>query len=417
MIKRFLLALLSASVFTACDFQPNGIAKDDLSGKGLPAAQWRGEIALNDSVNLPFVFLTTAGDTNGSFSIRNAQEKVEGIWQKKGDSIEVTLNVFANFLRFSWQKDSSLAGYYQNPDAENYRLPFKARQADKRFAADHDPCCDIDGEWAMDMNLEDSIPAEAIAYFEQTDRGLQGTVMTETGDYRYLDGVLEGRRLMLSTFDGGFLYYFEAEVLGDTMLAGHFWSGRSFHTRWAAKRDSNFRLANPDSLTFLKEGYSSIDFSFPDLSGQKLSLSDPQFANKPVIVQIMGSWCPNCMDESRYLKEVQAKHGEDLAIVGLTFERARDRETALKRARKMQQDLDLPYPILLAGATRDDKAEDALPMLNHIMSYPTAIFLNKNHEVVRIHTGFSGPGTPKYQEFKARYNRLIENLTSDNNTI
>ena len=152
-------------------------------------------------------------------------------------------------------------------------------------------------------------------------------------------------------------------------------------------------------------------FSFPNLKGDTINLKDPKFAGKPVIVQIMGSWCPNCLDESLYLKEqYEQYHKDGLEIIGLTFERARDYETALKRATKMERDLALPYPILLAGATRDDKAAELLPMLNHIMSYPTSIYLNKDHAVVKIHTGFSGPGTPVYEDFVAENDKFIQSL-------
>jgi thiol-disulfide isomerase/thioredoxin len=125
----------------------------------------------------------------------------------------------------------------------------------------------------------------------------------------------------------------------------------------------------------------------------------------------MGSWCPNCLDESLYLKDQFEKyHEQGLEVVGLTFERARNYETALKRAKKMERDLKLPYPILLAGATRKDNAAELLPMLNHIMSYPTSIYLNKNHKVVKIHTGFAGPGTPLYEDFLAENDKFIQAL-------
>jgi len=119
------------------------------------------------------------------------------------------------------------------------------------------------------------------------------------------------------------------------------------------------------------------------------------------------------MDESRYLKDIYRQyHHEGLEIVGLTFERARNKATAKKRAQKMVDDLELPYPVLMAGYTREDKAAEALPMLNHVMSYPTAIYLDKDHQVVKIHTGFSGPGTPVYEKYTAENKAFIEDLVN-----
>jgi len=49
-------------------------------------------------------------------------------------------------------------------------------------------------------------------------------------------------------------------------------------------------------------------------------------------------------------------------------------------------------------------------MLNHVMSYPTSIYLNREHQVVKIHTGFSGPGTPLYEDFVAENDVFLQTL-------
>ena len=46
-------------------------------------------------------------------------------------------------------------------------------------------------------------------------------------------------------------------------------------------------------------------------------------------------------------------------------------------------------------------------MLNHVLSYPTSIFIDKTGKVRKIHTGFNGPATgEKFTEFK-----MFENMT------
>jgi len=62
---------------------------------------------------------------------------------------------------------------------------------------------------------------------------------------------------------------------------------------------------------------------------EKVSLSDPKYKNKAVIVQIMGSWCPNCMDESAYLSKVYKQYNKQgLEIIALAYERTSDAERA-----------------------------------------------------------------------------------------
>ncbi len=76
----------------------------------------------------------------------------------------------------------------------------------------------------------------------------------------------------------------------------------------------------------------------------------------------------------------------------------------------------MPYPILLAqyGTSNKQKANEKLPMLNHILSYPTTIYIDKAGEVRKIHTGFNGPATgEKFVEFKEEFNKTIKALTSE----
>lgn len=376
---------------------------------------WRGIISLNDSTEVPFNFeLNREEDSTYSMVIQNGEERIEVLdVEEFTDSLKFTLPVFANYIVVR-KGEKEMSGEYVRPDAQNYRLPFRAVFGENlRFKVSGENCCDINEKWRVEFSPDTDEETPAIAYFQQKDTYVEGTFLTETGDYRYLQGALEDDRLQLSAFDGVHIFYFDADIESGQRIKGMFYSGRSHVEPWVAYRDEDFELSDPDSLTYLKEGYESLSFSFPSLDGDTLSLGDPRFSGKPVIVQVMGSWCPNCMDESRYLKSIYNEyHHEGLEIVGLTFERARDKETALKRARKMKDDLRLPYPVLLAGATRDDNAGEALPMLNHIMSFPTSIYLDRNHKVVKIHTGFSGPGTPVYDEFVAKDKSIIEDLLS-----
>lgn len=374
---------------------------------------WQGVIALNDSVDLPFNFnLIIAEDSSITLSIFNGEEEIETSVSRFGkDSIKIEMPVFANYIVAKLGSDK-LEGTYINPDAENYRLRFSAIAGDStRFESAEPKCCDVNKKWAVKFSPDTDSESPAIAYFEQSGKGVRGTFTTETGDYRFLEGTLSGDHLQLSTFDGAHLYVFDAKVMNGQTIEGLFYSGRSFMEPWVAYRDDSFELRNADSLTYLKEGYYGVDFTFNDLSGNSVSLKDSKYSGKPVIVQIMGSWCPNCMDETRYLNEVYSRyHEEGLEIIGLTFERAKNKEIAQARADKMVKDLQIEYPILLAGATRDDKASDILPMLNHIMSFPTAIYLNADHSVHKIHTGFSGPGTPLYKEFVKEDRGAIEKI-------
>ena len=53
-------------------------------------------------------------------------------------------------------------------------------------------------------------------------------------------------------------------------------------------------------------------------------------------------------------------------------------------------------------------------MLNHVLSYPTSIFIDKTGKVRKIHTGFNGPATgEKYTEFKTEFNAFMTMLLAE----
>ncbi|MEQ9592104.1 MAG: TlpA disulfide reductase family protein, partial [Cyclobacteriaceae bacterium] len=245
---------------------------------------------------------------------------------------------------------------------------------------------------------------------------LAGTFLTPIGDYRYLEGNVVGNEMMLSTFDGNHSFVFKATKQSDGTLKGDFWSGKDWHETWTGIPDEDAALPDAESLTFLKEGYETIEFSFPDLEGSKVSPSDDRFENKVLVLQIFGTWCPNCMDETKFLSEWYRNNAEKgVEILGLAYEAKDDFEYASGRVKKMKSKLNVPYDFVIAGNKDKEEAAKTLPMLNHVLSFPTTIFIGKDGNVKRIHTGFSGPGTGVYYEqFVQRFNETIEELLGEN---
>jgi peroxiredoxin len=68
----------------------------------------------------------------------------------------------------------------------------------------------------------------------------------------------------------------------------------------------------------------------------------------------------------------------------------------------------------VAGPADNKAAEAALPALNHVMSFPTTIIIDKKGKVRKIHTGFSGPGTGQYyEEWVEAFNNTIDKLLAE----
>ena len=149
--------------------------------------------------------------------------------------------------------------------------------------------------------------------------------------------------------------------------------------------------------------------------GEPVSLSDPKYEDKIVLLQIFGTWCPNCMDETQFLTDWYPQHAEEgVEIIGLSYERKDDFDYAVDRINRIREKLNVPYDFVVAGTSDKEEASKTLPMLNQILSFPTLIILDREHHIRRIHTGFSGPGTGKYyQEFVEEFNLFMEKLINE----
>ncbi len=273
----------------------------------------------------------------------------------------------------------------------------------------------VSGVWEVTFNDHGRIyPSKGM--FEQDGNKVTGTFSTPSGDYRFLEGVINGDTLKVSTFNGAHAFLFKAHVTDSTMH-GDFYLGNHSKETFVGKRNADFELPDAYTLTFINEGYDTFNFSFPDLEGNMVSFTDERFKNKVVLVQLMGSYCPNCLDETKfYSKFYEANKDKGLEIIALAFENAKTKEKAIKGINRMKEHVGMNYPILLAqiGTNDKGKAQEKMPMLNKVLSYPTTIYLDKQGKVRKIHTGFNGPATgDKYVAFKKEFNTFMEILLSE----
>ena len=383
----------------------------------LATGDWLAKIEVSESQQLPFEF-TLSQNEEGGYVMQafNAEEVVIiDEFTFNGDSINIRMPVFEGHITGTYTTDRITGEFIE--ESKERRVPFVATYGKQdRFTVNEDAAVNLSGIWEtyFDVNTEDEYAAKGI--FMQNGNRLKGTFRTKTGDYRYLDGVVTGDSMKLSAFDGSHVFLFLAEVT-DSTLNGKFYSGNHSVEEFMAARNEAFELPDSNELTYLREGYDKFDFTFPNSDGEMVGLDDPMFKDKAVLVQIMGTWCPNCLDETRfYVDFVKNNPDLDLQLVGLAFEYAKTEEKAFEGIQRLQEREDVPYPILLAqyGTSNKQKANEKLPMLNHILSYPTTIYIDKSGEVRKIHTGFNGPATgEKFVEFKEEFNKTIQELTSE----
>ncbi len=402
---RYFVLLIVAFIIFACSKKEN---------KKLERGTYRAELLIQDNQVLPFIFKV---DNAQSIKIFNAEEVIEvDEITYKNDSVYIQTPVFEGYIRAKIE-NGVLKGSFIKESLDRI-VPFKASKNSDRFTvSSSEPTVSVDGIWetVFSQNLgEDEYIAKGI--FKQTGNTVTGTFRTTTGDYRYLEGVMDKDSLKLSTFDGAHAFLFHAKVSDSTMV-GVFYSGNHWKEPFVAKRNDAYELPSANDLTFLNKGFDRFDFSFENSNGDFVSLKDAQFQDKVVVVQIMGTWCPNCLDESKYYTKYSKEHpNSNVTFVALAFEYAKTKDIAFKRIQRLKDKIGIPYPILLAQYGDSDKklAQEKLPMLNHIISYPTSIFIDKKGKVRKIHTGFNGPATgQKYLDFQKEFEKFVDKLSKE----
>ena len=372
---------------------------------------WRGVLKTPDQQDLPFNFEVKEVAGKQQLNIINGAERfnVPDV-HTAGDSVFIKMPLFDSEFKLKLQNGALQGTWIKHLADRDNVTAFNATPATNwRFLKmPQQAAYNITGRWLAPF-ISGGKRDVTVGEFKQNGNKVTGTFLTTTGDYRYLEGTLSGKSLYLSCFDGGHAFLFTA-----TMANGHTIVNGKFGTdTWTAVKDANAKLPDAYTLTSMKPGYNKVTFRFKDLDGRIVSLSDARFKNKVVILQVMGSWCPNCMDETSYLVNYYKKyHPRGVEVIGLAYERttafARSKRTLLQ----LKKRFNVPYPLLITGYT-NSRGEPAksLPMLANFVAFPTTIIINKKGEVAKIHTGYSGPGTGNhYTEFVKEFEKLTDNL-------
>jgi thiol-disulfide isomerase/thioredoxin len=381
----------------------------------LKSGQWLFELVIDkNDINRTIPFNVEVLSTN-QLVIKNADERIEvNEIEYRDDSVFIKIPVFGSEFKAIISENKITGEYWNYYKSKVSPIAFIGEFGlTERFEHTSKPTVDFSGNWQVNFGTSEK-PSPAIGVFKQDGYNVTGTFQTELGDYRYLEGVVNENTMQLSCFDGAHAFLFTA-TQNDEKIEGMFYSGDSWQQKWTAEQTNNPELGDMKKLTFLKPGYDKFTFAFPNDKGETISLDDQDYKNKVVLVQIFGTWCPNCMDETRYLVELYKKYNsKGLEIIGLDFETKHDFNYFKSRISRFRKDLNVPYELLLAGPANKKLAAKALPMFNKIISYPTAIFIDKSGTVREIHTGFSGPGTGKdYEHYKKETEELIEKLISE----
>jgi peroxiredoxin len=334
------------------------------------------------------------------------------------DSLFIDMPVFESSFKLKIISKDSLAGtWIKRGSVKDLEMPFTATaKQNYRFApVNGNAAQNVEGKWKIDFQKGGT---PAIGNFSQKGNVVTGSILTSSGDYRFLAGTVTGDLLQLSTFDGIHAMFFKAKVNGNNVLSdAKMFSSKAPVQEWTALKDPNVLLP-AETLTKLKDGEDgTLDFSFTDLEGKQVSIKDQRFKGKVVVIQLMGSWCPNCMDETEFMSAYYDKNKQrGVEMIGLAYEYTTDINRSKASLSKFKKRFNVNYPLLITPVTVSDpqRTEKTLPQLTGIKVFPTTLILDRSGKVAEITTDFFGPGTGEYytkfkEEFEKKMDLLLKN--------
>ena len=375
-----------------------------------PAGPWRAVLDLEGAtLGFGLDIEKPAGSWRGRLCNGRRCEPLSSV-SLRGDSLRLEIADYAATITARLSGDS-LTGAYRNVGNRGPRIiPFRAARG--RWPITPAPAALV-GRWDASF-FSDFGTSPRVFEFRNGPQGLEGTMISNTGDYGHFAGEMQGDSFTLAHFDGSFVYLLTGARHGDT-LRGLFHAGLRTQTPWIAVRSTGApHLKSPDEIT-TADTSAPFRFAFPDLQGRMVTQSDPRFRGKVVVIDIFGTWCPTCHDAAPGLVRLYRKyHGRGLEIVGLAYEVTGDSAVDGRQVRRYRDKFRIPFPLLLAGINDTEAAAETLPQLHGFTSFPTTVFLGRDGRVRRVRAGYWGPATgAQHERLLEEMDREVERLLSE----
>jgi thiol-disulfide isomerase/thioredoxin len=384
---------------------------------------WDGVLS-SGSVQIPFRFETVVSGSDAKGFFFEGERKVgstagtlnNGTYRFEYDFLNTTLDLTP--------QGNELVGPYVNRRSKRSQQVRMHRVQPAPVEAETAP--DVGGSWEMRrVEGEGRTARDTLTWdlsLRQSGADVSGSILRIDGDTGTLVGRWNNGKLTLSHFAGERATLFEATPNADGTLAATY----NGNAHYVVVRSDQARAkdipepTDPSRYTSVKDSAEPLQFAFPTaMTAQMVSLSDPQFRGKPVIVTIGGSWCPNCHDEASFLGELYHDyHARGLEIVALMFENDPDPAQYRPRVQSFINRFTIQYPILYAGTVtptpQSKSVVQALPQLVNFDAYPTSIYLGRDGRVRRIHAGFASPATgDTHVRLKQEMRDLVEQLLAE----
>lgn len=413
--------LALAVIVSSASFAAGRTEDPKAAKKFIKEGIWRGVFKVSET-EVPFNFELKGKDVeHATFTLLNGTRRDDFHVEYLGkDSLFIKMNTYDAALVAKIDNDGQISGEYRSlvPGLRGNALPFTAEQGKSyRFVEpgkDVAPAADLSGKWEFKGFSKEAVPNK-IAILKQTGNKLTGVILQVTGDSRELEGTVQGNQFVLSGFSGPSPKIYKGTINEDGTLSGEISQGIYDNLKFTGVKDGKAELPDPYTLTALKAGVKKLAFTFPDLTGKPVSLTDEKYKGKVVIVELVGTWCPNCTDQTIFLSPWFNKNKtRGVEAIAIGFEQKDDLEYGKYTLGKLRDKYNIKYDILFGGLADKRLVADKLPALNKFVAYPTTIIIDRKGEVREIYTGYTGTVTGKYYaEYEKKFNKVLDELLAE----
>jgi len=377
------------------------------------AGLWDASVVAN-TLEIPF-----------RFEIAGEGAAIKGSFFNGDEKVTSTSGAFANgaltlsFDEYGTQlvatlKDGRLEGEYSR-GTRGAPYPFQAKRFSPVVVGDTS-IPSIAGLWNIQVKSSKGEAAWQLIV-RQSGAEASAAILRVDGDTGTLTGSYRDGKFVLSHFSGARPALLALTPAADGTLAVV--QGRedplTAYRADQARAKGLPEPSDPSRFTSVKDPTEPLRFSFPDLSGKIVSNTDEKFRGKVVIVNIGGSWCPNCHDEAPFLSDLYRKYrGQGLEVVLLSFEEAEQMKNPA-RVRAFIKKYGIEYTVLVPGEPRE--LADKMPQGVNLNSFPTSFILGRDGKVRSVHAGFPGRASGEFHtQAKAEVTSTVERLLAEHPT-
>jgi thiol-disulfide isomerase/thioredoxin len=377
------------------------------------AGRWDATVKV-DNLDIPFRFELAGGGSNVQGFFFNGEERYPSTsGRAENDSLALKWDYFASRIQATVH-DGTLDGQYlRSSSAGLITYPFHAKRYSGAPASTLE-IPQIGGIWIIPTK---SPKGESAWRFivRQSGGEVSAAILRVDGDTGALTGSYRDGKFVLSHFSGVRPALLEVSVTKDGALE-MLQNGKAKLTAARVEQARAQGLAeptDPSHHTSVRNPEEPFQFRFPDLTGKLVSNTDARFRGKVVLVNIAGSWCPNCHDETPFLVELYRKyHAQGLEIVMLDFEEPEQLKDPA-RLRAFIQKYGIEYTVLIGGETSE--AKDKLTQAVNWNAWPTTFFLGRDGLVRGVHAGFpSSASGDLHRQAKEEFAAKVESLLKEN---